>query len=285
MSSQLRVVPDRDSPRFSLRMSMAEIAELADVKRPVVTNWRRRYRSFPAPIGGNALELLFDSRQIADWLIATGRDPGGRIEADLSLYALTDLGTGLPANNLLAWVTALICLRNLDSEPLAGVAADSCEALATRAARLDPRDMCLRAEIGSLPASADRLAAAVDELVEAAWGCREAFERFMSARLRFRAGGIYARTVTPTLAQLIAELSGARERSRKRTVTICDPAGPRAARPETCCAWPQVPPGTAARAPAGTRQDTATAMPAPAPAARPASRPPGEGHAPELSCS
>jgi hypothetical protein len=224
MSSQLRVVPDRDSPRLPLRMSMAEIAELANVKRPVVTNWRRRYRSFPTPIGGNALELLFDSRQVADWLIATGRDPGGRIEADLSLYALTDLGTGLPANNLLAWVTALICLRNLDGEPLAGVAADSEETLATRAARLDPRDMCLRSEIGSLPSNADRLAAAVDELVEAAWGCREAFERILGARPQFTAGDIYVRAVTPTLARLIAELSGARERSRKRTVTICDAA-------------------------------------------------------------
>jgi hypothetical protein len=224
VSSQLRIVPDRDSPRLPLRMSMAEIAELADVKRPVVTNWRRRYRSFPAPIGGDELGLLFDSRQVADWLIATGRDPGGRIEADLSLYALADLGSGLPANSLLAWVTALIALRNLDGELLADLAADTEETLATRAARLDPHDMCLRSEIGTLPADAGWLAAAVDELVEAAWGCREALERIMSARTQFRAGDIYGRTVSPTLARLIAELSGACERSRKRTITICDPA-------------------------------------------------------------
>jgi hypothetical protein len=225
MSPQSRTVPEPDSPRrLSLRMSMAEIAELADVKRPVVTTWRRRYPSFPAPIHANALELLFDSRQVADWLMATGRDPDGRIEADLSLYALADLGTGLPANNLLAWVTALICLRNLDGEPLASAATDSEESLAARAARLDPRDMCLRSEIGSLPANAERLAAAVDELVEAAWGCREAFERILGARPEFRAGDTYARMVTPALARLIAELSGARERSRKRTITICDPA-------------------------------------------------------------
>jgi hypothetical protein len=205
-------------------MSMAEIAELADVKRPVVTNWRRRYRSFPAPIGGDELGLLFDSRQVADWLIATGRDPGGRIEADLSLYALAGLGSGLPANSLLAWVTALIALRNLDGESLADLAADTEETLATRAARLDPHDMCLRSEIGTLPANVGWLAAAVDELVEAAWGCREALARIMSARTQFRAGDIYGRTVSPTLARLIAELSGACERSRKRTITICDPA-------------------------------------------------------------
>ena len=43
---------------------------------------------------------------------------------------------------------------------------------------------------------------------------RTAFERVMGAGQRFRVGRLYSRTVTPGLARLVAELSGARERAR-----------------------------------------------------------------------
>jgi hypothetical protein len=205
-------------------MSMAEIAELARVKRPVVTTWRRRYADFPRPTGGDATTPLFDSRQVASWLIETGRDPGGRIGADLSLYALADLGTGLPPADLVALLTALICLRDADGDPLAVVDSAPRDLLLRRAARVDPRDEYLRSELKMLPADADRIAAAVDGLVEAAWGCRQAFERIMGADQRFKSGELYSRTITPRLARLAAELSGARERARERSVIVCDPA-------------------------------------------------------------
>lgn len=205
-------------------MSMAEIADLARVKRPVVTTWRRRYPDFPAPATGDAMSPLFDSRQVAEWLITTGRDPECRIEADLSLHALAGLGAGLAPPDLVALFTALICLRDQDGEPVAAVDGGLREKLLGRAARLDPRDACLRSELTLLPPDVHRLAEAVDELVEAAWGCTRAFERVIGAGQRFKVGSLYARTVAPSLAQLIAELSGARERARERTVTVCDPA-------------------------------------------------------------
>lgn len=208
-------------------MSMAEIAELARVKRPVVTTWRRRYPEFPAPAAGDALSPLFDSRQVAEWLIGTGRDPECRIEADLSLHALAGLGAGLAAPDLVALLTTLICLRDQDGVPAAAADGDLRDTLRLRAARLDPDDAYLRSELALLPADAERLAESVDELVEAAWGCRQAFERVMGAGQRFRVGRLYSRTVTPGLARLVAELSGARERARERTVTVRDPvAGP-----------------------------------------------------------
>ena len=212
-------------PRLGpLLMSMAEIADLARVKRPVVTTWRRRYPDFPAPAGGDAMSPLFDSRQVAEWLIGTGRDPECRIEADLSLHALAGLGAGLAPSDLVALLTALICLRDQDGEPVAAADGDLRDELLRRAARLDPRDMCLRSELTLLPAEPGRLAEAVDELVEAAWGCTQAFERVMGAGQRFKVGRLYARTVAPGLARLVAELSGVRERARERTVTVCDPA-------------------------------------------------------------
>lgn len=42
----------------TLLMSMTEIAELAQVRRPVVTTWRRRYADFPQPVGRESNSLL-----------------------------------------------------------------------------------------------------------------------------------------------------------------------------------------------------------------------------------
>ena len=224
VASESPVTPLPGRARGPVLMSMAEIAELAQVKRPVVTTWRRRYPDFPAPAADDAMSPLFDSRRVAEWLIATGRDPECRIEADLSLHALDGLGAGLAPPDLVALLTALICLRDQDGEPVATADGSLREELLDRAARVDPRDACLRSELTLLALDAHRLAEAVDELVEAAWGCTRAFERVIGAGQRFRVGSLYARTIAPTLAQLVAELSGARERAQERTVTVCDPA-------------------------------------------------------------
>jgi hypothetical protein len=210
-------------------MSMAEIAELADVHRPVVTTWRRRHPDFPAPVDGDALGLLFDAREVANWLIATGRDKHDRIEADLSLYTLAGLGAVFPAKDLIALLTALICLRHLDDdEPLADGTDDIHRAVLDRAEQRDSGDEFLLTEVGLLAPDMGWLVSAVDDFVEAAWGCEGAFERIMGARSQFKAADLYARTVAPELARLIAELSSAPERAaRSGTIVVTDlAAGP-----------------------------------------------------------
>jgi hypothetical protein len=224
MAAGLPTLPASDSPGTPLLMSMTEIAELAGVQRPVVTTWRRRYRDFPAPVGGDAMGPLFDSRQVADWLIATGRDRESRVETDLRLHTLAGLGTDLAPRDLVAVVTALICLRALDDEPLTAASGDLRDDLMRRAARMDPHDTCLLSEIALLPAGPEWLATVADELVEAAWGCQGAFERIMSAGQRFKIGDLYARTVSPRLARLVSELSGAPERAQQRTISVSDSA-------------------------------------------------------------
>jgi hypothetical protein len=197
------------------------------VQRPVVTTWRRRHPDFPAPAGGDAAAPLFDGHEVAGWLTRTGRDPGDRVQADLSLHALAGLGADMTPDRLVALLTALICLRAQDGEPVAAATGDLRSGLLRRAELLDPHDACLRAEITLLPgpgAACRQLALAVDDLVEAAWGCAAAFERVMGAGQRLGAGSLNARTVAPGLARLAAELSGARERARQATVTVCDPA-------------------------------------------------------------
>ena len=220
-----RHLPGRP-PGSAPLISMPEIAELAGVRRPVVTTWRRRHIGFPAPAEGGIGSPLFDARQVVDWLVDTGRADRARIEPELSLHTLAAIGGVFPASDLMAMLTALICLRWLDDdEPLAADTGDIVAGVNRRAGRLDPDDELLRSEIGQLPRGSGWLAAAVDELIEAAWGGQGAFERIMSARHRFQAADLYTRTVTPELAWLVARLSGAREHAaRPGSILLADPA-------------------------------------------------------------
>lgn len=47
-------------------VSRPEIARLAKVKRPAVTNWERRYSEYPAPVGGDP--ELFRAAEVLAWL-------------------------------------------------------------------------------------------------------------------------------------------------------------------------------------------------------------------------
>jgi hypothetical protein len=216
-------------------ISMPEIAELAGVRRPVVTTWRRRYADFPQPVSGDGPRLLFDAGQVVDWLVATGRADRAVIVPDLHLHLLaslaaasTDGRTGLSASTLVGSLTALVCLRHLDDEPLAAASQRSWRAVADlreRAGAVDPDDALLRSEIEALGAGHGWLAGAVDALVEAAWGCRGAYERILAARSRFGVPALDADLVSPAVAALVAGLSGAQEYAEASgTVCVADPA-------------------------------------------------------------
>ncbi len=207
-------------------ISMPEIAELAGVRRPVVTTWRRRHLGFPGPVAGGIAAPLFDARAVVDWLVATGRADRARIEPELSLHTLAAFGAGFPGSSLVAMLTALICLRWLDEdEPLDVASSDMVAALGRRAARVDPADELLLSEIRRVPAGSGWLAGAADDLIEAAWGCQGAVERVLAARHRFGAAELYTRAVTPQLAWLVARLSGAAERAgQPDPILVADPA-------------------------------------------------------------
>ena len=201
-------------------ISMPEIAELAAVQRPVVTTWRRRHVNFPSPAGTAGTLPLFDAREVAEWLIATGRADRQQVEPDLQMHTLAALHDALPARDLVATTTALICLRHLDGdEPL------SENNLQERAATVDPGGELLLSEITAFPNHLVPLAHAVDGLVEASWGCQGAFKRIMAARQRLATPQLYSSALEPQAARLIAELSGARERSyHGLSVAMADPA-------------------------------------------------------------
>ena len=56
-------------------MTAADIARLAGVGRAAVSNWRKRYDTFPAPVGGTAASPQFDLDEIEQWLASQGKLP------------------------------------------------------------------------------------------------------------------------------------------------------------------------------------------------------------------
>lgn len=224
-------MPPRVLTRPALLMTMTDIAELAAVQRPVVTTWRRRYPdTFPAQAGGDEAHPLFDPHEAADWLLTTGRTERDRAEQELALFMLAGLAAGYPGQDAIAAVTALICLRYLagENDPLTGTGAP---VAAARALALDhdPSDGTLLAEIRSIPPQAGWLIGLVDDLIEASWNCRYAFERVMAVRQRFGPAArvpsaLITSAMNPSLARLIADLSGADERGRRGQLVVADPA-------------------------------------------------------------
>ncbi len=144
---------------------------------------------------------------------------------------LTGLAASYPGQDAVAAVTALICLRYLAGEnyPLADGAGEPVAAVRTLALDFDPSDDVILAEIRSIPPHAGWLIGLVDDLIEASWNCRDAFERVMVVRQRFGPAAqvpdaLITSALTPPLTRLIAELSGANERARRGQLVVADPA-------------------------------------------------------------
>lgn len=90
-------------------VTLAEIARIANVGRAAVSNWRRRHRTFPSPIGGSDTSPLFALDQVHQWLRDQGKlvdDEAGaelllwpRFEAlgdrDLMAFAITEVADRL----------------------------------------------------------------------------------------------------------------------------------------------------------------------------------------------
>ncbi|WP_026115533.1 N-6 DNA methylase [Nocardiopsis kunsanensis] len=63
-----------ESPKEQGVVGSADIARLAGVRRPAVSNWRRRFDDFPAPVAGSADRPLFALREVQEWCRAHGKD-------------------------------------------------------------------------------------------------------------------------------------------------------------------------------------------------------------------
>ncbi|MGW4022060.1 hypothetical protein [Streptomyces sp. NPDC005009] len=194
------------------RITYAEIAALAQVKRPVPTTWARRHADFPAPVAHEHGRPLFDARAVVEWLVSTGRGntDARRLRAELALHTLAAWRTpALSAPVLLGALTALVCLHQQLDAPVAD--GRPWHTLLERAADLDPDDRFLLAELRALP-DPDRtgpaLAHLADELIDAAYNPAEAFDWILQARHRLGSHDPAADGPVPPLVSALASLSG-----------------------------------------------------------------------------
>ncbi|HWG98135.1 MAG TPA: N-6 DNA methylase [Pilimelia sp.] len=67
------MTPDRSAAIGDATLTASGIARLANVGRAAVSNWRRRYADFPAPVGGTPTSPLFDARAVEEWLRRLGK--------------------------------------------------------------------------------------------------------------------------------------------------------------------------------------------------------------------
>jgi hypothetical protein len=216
---------------------MAEIAAFARVKRPVVSTWRRRHLDFPVAASENSGRPLFDGVQVAEWLIASGLGNAAPTElrSELALFGVIALRERFTPWQLVQTLGSLLCLRRLDRgrpltdgtvDPLSDAETDEAlwSAVLRRAERIDAEDDFVLRELRSLDATAAPLARLAEDLVEAAYDERGAYEWLLAARSRLGLDSLAADAVTPELRNLLTQLTDLRARlERGESLTLADP--------------------------------------------------------------
>ncbi|OBG13693.1 hypothetical protein A5765_12200 [Mycolicibacterium celeriflavum] len=160
-------------------MTLQDVADLAKVRRPVVSMWRKRPMvrgvslPFPDPVGTVNGIARFDRAEIVDWLTRTGRGNNREHDYDALTIAVPD-GADLED------VVTLLCWHVLTGGDLGGT---SLEERIRGANEFDPDDAVLASEIRQLRASEEVLAY-VDDLIEASHGPGDALARVETGRLK-----------------------------------------------------------------------------------------------------
>ncbi len=197
-----------------LRLTLADVAELAHVRRPVVSVWRRRHASgpapFPAPVGaprGNRSEpLRFRASDVADWVEASGLGNNRAFRADVALRAVLDDAAGPAGDVAFAGLTALLRLKAYAGEPLGSLDTDDVLDLADE---LDPTDDAVYAEVEALGAHVERFAALADLAAGSAYTPGAAVEALLTDRFRVGREELARSALAPAALSLVADLAGA----------------------------------------------------------------------------
>ncbi|MEU2974025.1 hypothetical protein [Nocardiopsis alba] len=210
-------------PSSPLLLSLADIAALARVQRPVTSTWVRRYPDFPVPVSQEGNRTWYDGRAVANWLVSTGRGntPADEIGPELVAHGLVRLAEEFGAQRLVQVVGGLLCLQYMDDKPLSNTTQD---ALLTRAERMDPDDEFFLRELSEDPALSAHLAPVVEDLIEAAYTPRGAHEYLMGIRHRLGFTGPDTGSLSPELRRLTARVADpAGHTTADGTLTIAGP--------------------------------------------------------------
>lgn len=160
-------------------LTLQDVADLANVQRPVVSMWRNRPRvrgevvPFPQAVSRTGGTERFNPVEVVDYLRRTGRGNNDDLEYDVAAIAVPDDIELEDLVVLLAW-------RALTGVELAGTTATERSNLAEE---FDPDDSCVQTEIKTMRPPATTLQY-VDELVEASFGLPDALARIERGRIQ-----------------------------------------------------------------------------------------------------
>jgi len=194
----------------SLLISLADVARLSRVQRPVVSMWRSRAAAtdspFPAPIERAGPQELFDAEQVVSWLELTGRGKNPDVRADVAAFtSLTDVSS-LGDETVFDGLTGLLTLKAITGEQLGGLGTDALLDLADDA---DPDDSLLLRELTALGEDLSAMAAHVDGLSDADFSPAGAFERLMRDRFRRHLPGHAVVALRDEARSLVAQVARA----------------------------------------------------------------------------
>ena len=166
------------SPLWNTTLSMQAIADLAQVKRPVVSVWRTRYadsdRPFPVPVQEDPLR--FDAQEVAEWLTETGRGNNEHATVETPLHA--DLRARLFADP--ETTSALLLFSELLGEPLGGFSPEELAREYVQENLPVPADEILTGHALDKALDAGDLAD-VDAIAEAAFSAKNALDLLISS--------------------------------------------------------------------------------------------------------
>ncbi len=215
------------SATSGLRISLPDIARLAQVQRPVVSMWRTRSarsgHPFPAPVAVAQGQDWFALDAVVDWLEVTGRDRSGSVRDDAPMFA--GLGGSSTKGDETLWLglTALICLSASTDRLLSGLTEAE---LLDLADETDPDDEFLYTELAQLGDNLEPMAKYAEQLCKAAYNPAAAFEQLMLQRFRLFVPAHSAVALAPPARRLVAALLSAWAASMDRSgeqTTFVDP--------------------------------------------------------------
>ncbi|WP_054816422.1 hypothetical protein [Nocardia arizonensis] len=165
-----------DHPTSEPTLTLRDIADLAQVKRSVVSMWRNRpavrgeHIPFPRPVDEVGGIARFARADVVDYLERTGRGNNAEHRVDAAAAGAPD---GTPLEDLVT----LLCLRQLTGD-LEQLSADECVAAARE---FDPDDELLAGEVAALD-NTRQARSFIDGLVASSYGGVDALVKLESSR-------------------------------------------------------------------------------------------------------
>ncbi|GGD28904.1 hypothetical protein GCM10010915_06240 [Microbacterium faecale] len=211
-------------PIDDLLIGLAGIADLADVKRQVVTTWRRRFGHessdpFPEPARRRGEQDLFDARAVARWLVETNHGNNPHAISDAPAFAVLH-HLEAADRDAVDELLALIALAGITGNDLP----EHADALRQAAHVVDPHDTFLGTEIARHTARGMQPPPHLSDIVDGFYAPDLAIARIERAVSRRDRHAGSAGPLSEAIISLLADLTVALRRERGADIVLDDSA-------------------------------------------------------------